>query len=199
MAEALFPTGCDEIVHNLTPNTTVHPFHGGQNVLCVNGNIVLAGQFITFDDLGFPGASWIVIVTGSIKLSGGGSGVGLLVGGGLQVGDVFFDVENVNTSVSTSGGGGGPGCCHAVIEGTVFARGRINLSPGRIDGAAIAVGEIDLVSGSGVRCPTCACTCAANGDCGAGGVCTADVCTAGAGASCTMNANCAPGEVCQLP
>jgi hypothetical protein len=58
--------------------------------------------------------------------------------------------------VAFSGGSGGVSCCAAIVDGTLLAPYRkINLSPGLVNGQVISSKDINIVSGSSVRCPPC--------------------------------------------
>jgi hypothetical protein len=142
---------CDQTFANLKTQQTITATHAGLNVICV-GNVALNGKTVTLDNGGF-GAQFVLNVTGSFKLTGGGK---ILVGGTLQPSDVLYNVlGTTGGDVAFSGGGGGTGCCKAQVDGTLLAVNRkIALSPGLVNGGAVISGlDISIVSGSKVTCP----------------------------------------------
>ncbi|HXJ74618.1 MAG TPA: collagen-binding domain-containing protein, partial [Candidatus Dormibacteraeota bacterium] len=125
----------------------------GVNVICV-GDVVLSGKQITLT--GPAGAQFILNVTGKFVLTGGGAGPQIRVAGGVQSKDVLYNIIGTGADVAFSGGGGGVNCCAAIVDGTLLAPGRkINLSPGLVNGQVISGKDINIVSGSSVRCPPC--------------------------------------------
>ena len=54
--------------------------------------------------------------------------------------------------VASSGGGGGCGCCKSKLNGALFAKGNVRLSPGYVTFVA-AEGNIVMSSGSEINCP----------------------------------------------
>ena len=125
----------------------------GTNVICVR-DVVLAGKKITLT--GPAGAQFIFNVTGKFVLTGGGTGPQIRVAGGVQPKDVLYNLIGTGPDVAFSGGGGGENCCAAIVDGTLLAPFRkIKLSPGLVNGAVISAQDINIVSGSSVRCPRC--------------------------------------------
>lgn len=125
----------------------------GLNVICV-GDIVLSGKQITVT--GPAGAEFIFNVKGKLVLTGGGAGPQIRVAGAVEPKDVLFNIMGTGPDVAFSGGGGGVNCCAAIVDGTLLAPYRkINLSPGLVNGQVISGLDINIVSGSSVRCPPC--------------------------------------------
>ncbi len=126
----------------------------GVNVICV-GDVVLSGKQILIT--GDPGAKFIFNVTGKFVLTGGGAGPQIRVDGvNVKPSDVLYNIIGSGADVAFSGGGGGVNCCAAIVDGTLLAPYRkINLSPGLVNGEVISGKDINIVSGSSVRCPPC--------------------------------------------
>ena len=125
----------------------------GVNVICV-GDISLSGKQIALT--GPVGTQFIINVKGKFSLTGGGAGPQIRATGGVQPKDVLYNLVGPGADVAFSGGGGGVDCCAAVVDGTLLAPYRkINLSPGLVNGQIISGLDINIVSGSSVRCPPC--------------------------------------------
>jgi len=125
----------------------------GMNVICVQ-NVVLGGKQILLT--GPADAKFIFNVTGKFVFTGGGNGPQIRVDtiAGLQPSAVLYNIIGNGADVAFSGGGGGVNCCAAIVDGTVLAPYRkINLSPGLVNGQVISGKDINIVSGSSVRCP----------------------------------------------
>ena len=104
--------------------------------------------FVCVDDLEFKdmwtleGSCTVVLnVFGKFKMDGSHNQGANLIINSLSTEDV-----------ASSGGGGGCGCCKSKVNGAVFAKGDIRLSPGFITFAA-AEGDITMASGSEINCP----------------------------------------------
>jgi len=145
---------CDQAFVKLDGNgVTTITGGAGLNVICV-GDIVLAGKTILLS--GPADARFIINVTGKFVLTGGGGGPQIRVDGGVQPKDVLYNIIGAGADVAFSGGGGGVDCCKAIVDGTLLAPYRkINLSPGLVNGEVISGKDINIVSGSSVRCPPC--------------------------------------------
>jgi len=150
-AAALSPTQTFTTLDGKTV-TTINGV-AGLNVIKVT-NITLAGTQIYLN--GPAGARFIINVTGNFTFTGGGSGPQIRAAGGVQPEDILFNVIGSGSDVAFSGGGGGTNCCVAIVDGTLLAPNRkINLSPGLVNGEVISGKDINIVSGSSVRCPVC--------------------------------------------
>jgi hypothetical protein len=143
----------------LAPTQTFSQLTGGETITGVAGtNVIKVGNINISGKQTFlsgpANALFIINVTGSITLTGGGSGPQIRVTGGATPSNVIFNVTGGN--VQTSGGGGGTNCCAAIIDGTILdVNGQINLAPGLVNGEIISGQDISIVSGSGVHCPAC--------------------------------------------
>ena len=125
----------------------------GVNVICV-GDVVLSGKQIYVT--GPAGARFVFNVMGKFALTGGGAGPQIRASGGVQPKDILYNIIGTGEDVAFSGGGGGENCCAAIVDGTLLAPYRkINLSPGLVNGEVISGENINIVSGSSVRCPPC--------------------------------------------
>jgi hypothetical protein len=127
----------------------------GVNVICVQ-NVTLSGRQILLK--GPADATFIFSVKGQFVLTGGGAGPQIRVdtSTGLKPSAVLYNILGKGPDVAFSGGGGGVNCCAAVVDGTILAPLRnINLSPGLVNGEVISALNINIVSGSSVRCPPC--------------------------------------------
>ncbi len=122
----------------------------GLHIICVTDVNVGGGQLITLAGTG-PGTQYIFVVTGQFKIDGGK----IKAGANVTPADIAYNVVGTGDKVAFTGGGGGPGCCKAEIDGTLVAIDRqIALAPGLINGQLCSDQTMDLVSGSGVHCPT---------------------------------------------
>jgi len=127
----------------------------GLNVICVQ-DIVLSGKQILLT--GPADALFVFNVTGKFVLTGGGAGPQIRVdqSAGILPKNVLYNIIGTGPDVAFSGGGGGENCCAAIVDGTLLAPDRkINLSPGLVNGEVISAQNINIVSGSSVRCPPC--------------------------------------------
>src|SRR5258706_4336147 len=127
----------------------------GLNVICVR-DVVLSGKQILLT--GAADAKFIFNVSGKFALTGGGAGPQIRVdtAAGLKSNAVLYNILGTGEAVAFSGGGGGANCCAAIVDGTILAPTRkINLSPGLVNGEVISGMDINIVSGSSVRCPPC--------------------------------------------
>ena len=129
----------------------------GYNVVDLS-NISLSGaQVLTLDTGGHTGVQWVVNVSGSIQLNGGGGTAGqILLGSGLTTSDVVINMtsnpgNNGGDNVVTTGGSSGD-VPNAIISGILLdTQGGVRMTPGEVNGSIIAGGqEITLVSGGQV-------------------------------------------------
>jgi hypothetical protein len=128
--------------------------NGGLSVICVK-EITLNGEVIMLG--GGPSDLFILNIEKGMKLDGGSR---IVVSGGLQPGNVLYNLLGDGPDVALTGGGGGVNCCNSSLDGTVLAPQRkIRLSPGLVRGAVISGKEISLSSGASVRCAPGATNC----------------------------------------
>lgn len=122
---------------------------GSQAVVCVEGNMEVAGSGTKLLLTGDAGDSFVFRIDGALKVNG----AKVETFGDLTPSSVLFHLEGSGSSVAFSGGGGGLGCCKAELEGTILALDRkVALSPGRVTGQVISYRDIKLSSGSIVDC-----------------------------------------------
>lgn len=122
---------------------------GGTAVVCVDGNMEVAGSGTMLSLEGDSGDAFVFRVGGAFKVNG----AKIAVIGGLPESNVVYFLDGPGKDVAFSGGGGGIGCCKAEIDGSIFALERkIALSPGKVNGQVISGRNIGLSSGSLVTC-----------------------------------------------
>jgi hypothetical protein len=121
--------------------------NGGQNVICV-GDLTLNGTS-TVSLIGGTGDTFIVKISGKLKLTDSSK----IVGVGVLPSAIVYDVVGAGQQVVISSSGtGGPGCCNASLDGTILAVGRsVSFGPGLVHGAVIASPGISFGGGSSVQ------------------------------------------------
>lgn len=128
-------------------SSTVITGNGGQNVICV-GDLSLNGSS-TVSLIGGAGDTFIVKISGKLKLTDSSR----IVGVGVTPGAIVYDVVGAGQQVViSSSGSGGAGCCSASLDGTLLAVGRaVSAGPGLVRGAVIGMQGIGLGGGSSVQ------------------------------------------------
>jgi len=126
---ALSPT---QTLGAITTNTTITESLVGNYVLSISDITLNHPESLT---LSAPaGSTFVLNISGSIKINGS-AGSGLLLAGGLTTNDVVYNLTGASSSLTTAGGGNG-----SLIQGIVLATGAnasVNLHPGEVDGAVI--------------------------------------------------------------
>ena len=120
---------------------------GGQNVICV-GDITLSGSSVVVLS-GGANDTFVVNVTGKLKLTNSSK----IVASGVPGSAILYDVIGPGQQVVlSSASSGGATCCSASLDGTLLAVGRaIAFGPGLVNGEIIGGQGISLVGGSSVR------------------------------------------------
>jgi hypothetical protein len=128
--------------------STVIVGNGGQNVICVLGDVSLSGTSVVVLS-GGANDTFIVKVTGKLKLTD----TAKIVASGVPRSAIVYDVTGSGQQVVLSSlSPGGATCCSASLDGTLLAVGRaIAMGPGLINGEVISGQSISLVGGSSVR------------------------------------------------
>ena len=138
-------TGCNS--GNVNGNCTINPtVNGGQNVVHLS-SVTLGQHTLTFG--GNASTTWVVIVDGDITLNGPALITG--PGGSSNPANLLFIVGGSTSDLSTSGGSNN---LSVLNLGLVELSGKIDLSPGEINGEVITGGyHAQFVSGTGVNTP----------------------------------------------
>ncbi len=126
-------------INGTTTITAANP--GGINVLSTSGINLGNGQTLTLS--GPAGTQFVVNDSGGLTLNSGT----IALTGGVTPDDVVFNMTNDGT-VSTSGGLNN----ESVINGIILdPTGKIQLTPGLVNGEIIAGGQISLASGATIN------------------------------------------------